>query len=76
MRYCDSEQKVAIAEAGLEIVRNSPANTQFLKAGGAVSVDGKHDKRLQLLIDVWPTLPNVNRVRLIILISDRLREDR
>jgi len=74
VRYCDSEQKVAIAEAGLETVPDFPANTQFLKAGGAVSVDEKHDKRLQLLINVWHTLPD--RKRLISLISDRHIEDR
>jgi len=39
VRYCDSEQKVAIAKAGLETVPDLPANTQFLEAGGAVSVD-------------------------------------
>ena len=58
VRYCDSEQKVAIAKAGLETVPDLPANTQFLEAGGAVSVDKKHDKRLQLLIDASPTLPD------------------
>ena len=73
---CEILRLRAKSSDGLEIVGNSPANTQFLKAGGAVSVDGKHDKRLQLLIDVWATLPNVNRERLIILISDQLREDR
>jgi len=75
LKYWDSEQNIKIAEAGLERLQGFPSNSQFYKSGGAVSENGKHDKRLQLLIDAWPKLPDADRQRLSSLISDRINED-
>jgi len=59
----DPQNPNKLAEAGLERVRNFPANTQFSKAGGAEcgavdATNGKTDSELGCLIECWPQIPS------------------
>lgn len=75
VRYCDSEQKVAIAVAELETGANFPGNSPVSGSGGADSgavaaQSGVVDASLARIVDAWPALPAAVKKAVVRLIEN------